>query len=189
MFPHVYLILLEYGCLTMLLISDTQHSDSAICLQNHKQLSIWLRAKAQVLRTFYKTPRPLPTLRSPFTINQFHSLPSSLSTLCPGHTGLLFLKLTHHFPISGSCSAVPSAYSAVSPVVLITHSLTSFKVLVAQACPALCDPMDCSPPNSFVLGILQARILEWAAISFSRGSSPPRDQTQVSHIAGVFFTA
>ena len=126
MFPHVYLILLEYGCLTMLLISDTQHSDSAICLQNHKQLSIWLRAKAQVLRTFYKTPRPLPTLRSPFTINQFHSLPSSLSTLCPGHTGLLFLKLTHHFPISGSCSAVPSAYSAVSPVVLITHSLTSF---------------------------------------------------------------
>ena len=47
----------------------------------------------------------------------------------------------------------------------------------------LCDPMDCSPPGSSVHGILQARILEWVAISFSRGSSRPRDQTQVSHIA------
>ena len=55
-------------------------------------------------------------------------------------------------------------------------------------CPTLCDPMDCSPPGSTVHGILQARILEWVAISFSRGSSRPRDQTQVSHIAGSLFT-
>ena len=48
-------------------------------------------------------------------------------------------------------------------------------------------PMDCSPPSSSVHGILQARILEWVAISFSRRSSPPRDQTQVSHIAGRRF--
>ena len=45
-------------------------------------------------------------------------------------------------------------------------------------------PVDCSPPSSSVHGILQARILEWVAISFSRGSSQPRDQTQVSHIEG-----
>ena len=51
----------------------------------------------------------------------------------------------------------------------------------------LCDPRDCSPPGSFVHGILQARILEWVAISFSRGSSQPRDQTQVSHTAGRYF--
>ena len=51
----------------------------------------------------------------------------------------------------------------------------------------LCDPMDCSPPGSSVHGISQARILEWVAISFSRGSSPPRDQTQVSCIAGRVF--
>ena len=51
----------------------------------------------------------------------------------------------------------------------------------------LCDPMDCSPPGSSVHGILQARILEWVAISFSRGSSRPRDQTQISHIAGRRF--
>ena len=48
----------------------------------------------------------------------------------------------------------------------------------------LCDPVDCSPPGSSVHGILQARILEWVAISFSRGSSPPRDRAQVSRIAG-----
>ena len=58
----------------------------------------------------------------------------------------------------------------------------------AQSCPTLCGPMDCSPPGSSVHGILQARILEWVAISFSRGSSQPRDQTWVSPIAGKFFT-
>ena len=48
-------------------------------------------------------------------------------------------------------------------------------------------PVDCSPPSSSVHGILQGRILEWVAISFSRGSSRPRDRTQVSHIAGRCF--
>ena len=43
--------------------------------------------------------------------------------------------------------------------------------LAAQSCLTLCDPVDCSPPVSFVMGILQARVLEWAAIAFSRGSS------------------
>ena len=46
----------------------------------------------------------------------------------------------------------------------------------------LCDPTDCSLPGSFVHGIFQARVLEWVAISFSRGSSQPRDRTWVSHI-------
>ena len=54
---------------------------------------------------------------------------------------------------------------------------------VTQSCPTLCDPVDCSPPDSSVHGILQARILEWVAISFSRGSSQPRDPTWVSCIA------
>ena len=51
-----------------------------------------------------------------------------------------------------------------------------------------CDPMDCGPPGSSAHGILQARILERVAISFSRGSSQPRDRTQVSCTAGRFFT-
>ena len=58
---------------------------------------------------------------------------------------------------------------------------------VAQSCLTLCNPMDCSPPGSSVHGILQARILEWVAISFSRESSEPRDRTQVSCIAGRRF--
>ena len=57
-----------------------------------------------------------------------------------------------------------------------------------QSCLTFCDPMDCSPPDSSVHGILQAKILEWAAISFSRGSSQPRDRTQVSDVAGRPFT-
>ena len=52
----------------------------------------------------------------------------------------------------------------------------------------LCDPIDYSPPGASVHRILQARILEWVAIPFSRGSSQPRDGAQVSHIAGRFFT-
>ena len=62
------------------------------------------------------------------------------------------------------------------------------KVLITQLCPILFDPMDCSPPGSSMHGILQARILEWVATPFSRGSSWPRDQTQVSCIAGRCFT-
>ena len=59
---------------------------------------------------------------------------------------------------------------------------------VTQSCPTLCDPMDYSLPGSSIHGIFQARVLEWVAISFSRGSLWPRDQTQVSHIAGRHFT-
>ena len=57
-----------------------------------------------------------------------------------------------------------------------------------QSCLTLCDPMDCSLPGSSVHRILQARILEWVAIPFFRGSSQPWDKTQVSGIAGRFFT-
>ena len=59
---------------------------------------------------------------------------------------------------------------------------------VAESCPTLCDPMDCSPPGSSVHGVFQAIVLEWIPFSFSRGYSWLRDWTQVSHIAGRFFT-
>ena len=61
------------------------------------------------------------------------------------------------------------------------------KVLVAQLCLSFWDPADCSPPGSTVHGILQARILEWVAIPFSRGSSQPRDRTWVFCIVGGLF--
>ena len=59
---------------------------------------------------------------------------------------------------------------------------------VTQSCPTFCDPMDGSLPGSSVHGILQARILEWVAISFSRGFYRPRNWIQVSCIAGKHFT-
>ena len=72
-------------------------------------------------------------------------------------------------------------------------SVRSYRLIcvcpVAQSCPTVCDPMDCSPPGSSVHGIFQARILEWVAIFFSRGSSWPRDPTCFSWIAGRFFTS
>ena len=81
------------------------------------------------------------------------------------------------------------------PIVIIAKIWSNQDVLkqvsevnITQSCLTLCDPMDYSLPGSSVHGILQARILEWVAVTFSRGSSQPRDQTQVSHIAGRFFT-
>ena len=59
---------------------------------------------------------------------------------------------------------------------------------VAQLCPTLCNPIDCSLPGSSVHGILQAIVLEWIAISFSRGSSQPRTRTRVSRIVDRRFT-
>ena len=64
------------------------------------------------------------------------------------------------------------------------HGWDSWAGVVAQLCPTLCDPMDYT-----VHGILQARMLEWVAFPFARGSSQPRDRTQVSLIAGRFFTS
>ena len=62
------------------------------------------------------------------------------------------------------------------------------RALVTLSCLTLCEPKDCSPSGSSVHGTLHSRILEWVAIPFSRRSSQPRDQTQVSCIAGRFFT-
>ena len=74
------------------------------------------------------------------------------------------------------CESVQETFSGLARCVLCAQSLN------------LCNPVDCSPPGSSVHGIFQARILEWVAISSSRGSSQPRDQTWVSCIAGRFFT-
>ena len=89
-----------------------------------------------------------------------------------------------YYPII-SFSAVPS------PPALSLSRMYMFNFRereVAQSCPTLCDPMGCSLSGSSVHGIFQARVLEWIAISFSRGHSRPRNRTQVSRIAGRCFT-
>ena len=95
--------------------------------------------------------------------------------------------------VSLPCSALP--FSVQFPVCLLLLLLGSIVLvgacLVAQSCLTFCDFLDRSPPGSSVHGIFQARIVEWFAISFHRGSSQPRDQTRVSCvscIAGRFFT-
>ena len=89
-----------------------------------------------------------------------------------------------------SSPALRKGHSWVSPPrgekksLLHPHGDGKVKVKVAQSCLTLCNPMDYT-----VHGILQARILEWVAFPFSRGSSQPRDRNQVSRIAGRFFTS
>ena len=70
----------------------------------------------------------------------------------------------------------------------IYNEILKLKNLVTQSCLTLCDLMSCSLPGSSVHEISQARRLEWVAVSFSKGSSQPRDWTQVSCIADRFFT-
>ena len=81
--------------------------------------------------------------------------------------------------------SVPFELSPITiPFSLLVPVLILCVLVVTQSHLTLCDPMDCSPLVCSVHGILQARTLGWVAISFSRGSSRPRDQTQVSCIAG-----
>ena len=73
-------------------------------------------------------------------------------------------------------------------IILIDSIYCEYSHIVTQLCPTLFKPINCSLPGPFVHGILQARTLEWAAISSSRRSFQPRDQTWVSCIAGRFFS-
>jgi len=90
--------------------------------------------------------------------------------------------------VSADCSLMVDLFShLVRNFFVVNLSLVKVKSEVTQSCPTFCDPMDCSLPCSSVHGIFPARVLEWVVISFSRGSSWPRDQTRVSHIIGRCF--
>ena len=75
-------------------------------------------------------------------------------------------------------------FSSLVTLTYLKHSIVHMSACVhaksLQSCPALCSPMNCCPSGSSVHGILQARMLEWVAIPFSRGSSRPRDSSHVS---------
>ena len=104
-------------------------------------------------------------------------------------------------PVTGILAHISRAACTTGPKELVFQILESWNDLqglkrpvpsccceFAQSCPTLCDPMDYSLTHSSIHGIFQARVLEWVAISFSRGSSWPRDRTQVSCIVGRCFT-
>ena len=104
---------------------------------------------------------------------------SVLLTTAPG--GAPFCGVSFHWALKIPSRSLPTPHCFQS--LRASPSLDgNSESEVAQSCPTLWNPVDCSPSCSFVHGIFRARVLEWVAISFSRGSSWPRDRTQVSCI-------
>ena len=121
------------------------------------------------------------TLKSKF---QHHSSKASILW----HSAFFIVQLSQSYMTTAKTIALTTQTFAGKAMSLLFNMLSESESEVAQSYPALCNPMDCSLPGSSLHGILQARVLEWVAISFSRGSSRPRDQTRVSCIPGGFFT-
>ena len=114
-------------------------------------------------------------------IQSWHSLPKI--------TGLVSLDFQSPF-LPGQQCLFPWFVQVIPLNVVWCDSPTkALNSEVAQSSPTLCNSMDYSLPISSIHRIFQTRVLEWVAISFSRGSSQPRDQTQVSSITGRFFTS
>ena len=96
------------------------------------------------------------------------------------------LDTTEWLHFLGNCKLKQG--DAITHLLWVSEWVSEWASKVTQSCLTLCDPMGSSLPGSLVHGILQARILKWVAISFSKGSSQPRDQTQVSCIVDRRFT-
>ena len=120
------------------------------------------------------------TLKSPL---QHHSSKASI-LWC---SAFLIVQFSHPYMITGKTIALTRGTFVGKVMSLIFNMLSESESEVTQLCPTLCDSMNCSLLGSSVHGILQARALEWVAISFFRGSSRPRDRTWVSHIVGRRF--
>ena len=125
----------------------------------------------------------------------FHGFTKTNTSFVRSHLLRKELPLDHQFSIrdvfalSGTLGNVwDILVTRGGPFAFQCVEVSEKSMLVAWSCSTLCDPMACSPPGSSVHEILQAGILEWVAISFSSGSSWPRDWIHVSCIAGRFFT-
>ena len=92
-------------------------------------------------------------------------------------TSLVVQRLRFHAPNAGGLGLIPGGTRSCvcACVCACVCECVRACVLIARSCPTLCDPMNCIPPGSSIHGILQAKILEWVAIPFSRGC-PPRDR-------------
>ena len=134
---------------------------------------------------------PFPSIHSIYCLNirsnsWFPTLPNGVSAITI--TLYLITKMSQILPVKAPASwSLPLVCSHLSSricLLLLALVLQDDPVKVTQSCPILCNIMDYR-----VHGILQARILEWVAIPFSRGSSQPKDRTQVSRTAGRFLTS
>ena len=146
------------------------------------------RAETKTLSLCCSVAKSCPTLQPhglqdtmlPCPISQsflrFMSIESVILSHCLPPLSPFAFSLSQHRVFSfGATYQLWSSQSTIERVALEQHSVCMCAQSVTQSYPTLGDPMDCSPPGSSVHGIFQARILEWAAISFSNRSSQPRD--------------
>ena len=150
---------------------------------------------ASPITEFLHVSNLLPISNRDRLYSSSHSVSISVISLSHCHSDNILLSSLPF--ISPTTISLPSEHTHTHTQILITtfiylflHNILSLKwseTLVSQSCPTLCNPMDYSPPGSSVNEILQARIQEWVAISFSRVSSQPRNWTWVSGIASRFF--
>ena len=180
-----FIFLLGYNCFTVLLVSVVQHHESATCI--HISLPSWTSLPPPP----QSTPRPSQSteLSSPFCASRQLSISHMVVDLCLCYS-------LNSFPLSPSLPVSTSAFSTSAPLFLACNCvhLSHFSrfrgcvSLVAQSLK-LCNPVDSIAHQSpLSMGILQARIRKWVAIPSSRGSSQPGDWTQLSCIAGGFFS-
>ena len=182
---------MEYSHFTMLLVSALQRRESAVCIHvctcmlscfSCVQLSVNLWATAR------QAPMPMGFSRQEYWSRLPCPPPGDLPDSGTEHMSLMSPVLAGRFP-TNSAAWEAHTYNKFPLYCIPSHSEHSvefpvLKVKVAQSCPTLCDPVDYT-----VHEILQARIPEWAAVSSYKGSSQPRDRTQVSRITGRFFTS
>ena len=153
--------------------ASTRRTHGWILLQEQgKAFSLWLKTQMQEK----KRPIHLTTSKHVLAFTWCHGL-----NVCVPHKIILMLKLKLQY----FGHLMQRADSLEKTLML---GKTDSDSEVTQSCPTLCDPMNCSLPGSSTHRIFQARVLEWVAISLSKGSSWPRDQTRVSHIIGRCFT-
>ena len=166
--------------------------DSATFTSKWKHHGLVLRQMAKLRRSFLPV---LWTRGSAFSfctglckLCSWPCLSHSHSPISPSLPRCFLLKCVEGIKTTSCFPCFPPLPICLSALLGFFHWSDPFLVFDTQLCLTLCGPMGCSPLNSSVHGILQARILEWVAIPFSRGSSQHRDWTQVSCIAGRFFT-
>ena len=162
-----------------------------ICIYTH----IWVSLVAQMVKNL-----PAIWKTSVWSLGWEDSLEEGMAT----HSSILAWRIPMvrgvWLATAHGVTKSPTGWATKHSIVQHTHIYRDTRIdshicamcavcLVTQSCPTLCNPMDNSPQGFSVNGNLQARILEWIAMPSSRTSSQLRDQTQVSWIAGIFFTS
>ena len=175
------------GCNPLLLrVSPTQRSNPCLFCLLHWQTGLFFFFLTTVATWgAHKLYKDFQLYRAWYLIdNLVHFIPRKLcSSVSASHLLLLESTVRREGLPSFGFSPLPDPYPATSHTTVATLCLAFKKVKVTSWCLTLCNLMDYT-----VHGILQARILKWVAFPFSRGFSQPRDRTQVSCIAGRFFT-